>query len=133
MRKIAGLLVVSFLTLTTTAQMPGAPANRPAGAQQMTGRLYGRVVDAANKGIDAASVTLVTERMDSATKQRKEVIVGGMLTTANGDFSVENVPVMGRYKLRITGIGYTTFRRSGDFSNAQPKWWRQPGSYDECP
>lgn len=115
MRKIAGLLIVSFLTLGTTAQMPGAPTNRPAGAQQMTGRLYGRVVDAANKGIEAASVTLVTERMDSATKQRKEVIVGGMLTTANGDFSIENVPVMGRYKLRITGIGYTTLEEPFTF------------------
>lgn len=115
MRNIAGLLVVTLLTFTTSAQMPGAPSNRPAGAQQMTGRFYGRVVDAANKGIEAASVTLVTDRMDSVTKKPKETIVGGMLTTSNGDFSIENVPVMGRYKLRITGIGYTTTEESITF------------------
>jgi len=112
MRKITGLFVMVLLALTTMAQMPG---NRPGGATQMTGRFYGKVVDAANKGIEAASVTLVTNRMDSATRQQKEVIVTGMLTAANGEFSLENVPVMGRYKLRITGIGYKVFEQAVSF------------------
>lgn len=93
------------------AQMPGM--NR--GGQQMNGRFYGRVIDAAKKGVEAASVVLVQERMDTATKQRKEVVVGGMLTENNGDFSIENVPVMGRYKLRITGIGYKPYEQAVAF------------------
>ncbi|MDB5196015.1 MAG: hypothetical protein JWP88_385 [Flaviaesturariibacter sp.] len=103
--KFFALLLLSFFTATTFAQMPGAGANR-AGGPSMTGRFYGRIVDASNKGIEASSVVLVTMKMDTATKQRKEVVVGGMLTAANGDFSIENVPVMAQYKLRITGIGY---------------------------
>ena len=114
MRKIAVLLCIVISSLTPFAQMPGGMQGRGAG-QQATGRFYGKVIDAANKGIEAASVTLVTERMDTVTKQRKEVIVGGMLSTAIGDFSIENVPVMGRYKLRITGIGYQPYEQAVTF------------------
>jgi len=101
-----------FLSLSGFSQQPGG-MNR--GGQMPTGRFYGRVVDASNKGIEAASVVLAQDRMDSATKQRKEFIVGGMLTAANGDFSIENVPLMGRYKLRVTGIGYKTLEKQVNF------------------
>jgi outer membrane receptor protein involved in Fe transport len=83
--------------------------------QMPTGRFYGKIVDAANKGIEAVSVVLVTTKMDSATKQPKEVVSGGMLTTNTGDFSIENVPLMGRYKLKITGIGYKSFEQQVAF------------------
>ena len=109
--KITAFLAGILLALTSLAQQPGA--NR--GGQQITGRFYGRVVDAANKGIEAASVVLVQERMDTATKQRKEQVVGGMLTKANGDFAIENIPAMGRYKLRITGIGYKSHEQAVGF------------------
>src|SRR5688500_12172994 len=85
------------------------------GGQQMTGRFYGRVVDVTNKGIEAASVVLVQDQMDTATKQRKEVVVSGMLTAANGDFSLENIPAMGRYKLRVTGIGFKSLEQNVSF------------------
>ena len=85
------------------------------GGQLPTGRFYGKVVDAANKGVEAASVTLVTSRMDTATKKMKEVIVGGMLSSKSGDFMIENVPLMGRYNLKITGIGFTTVDKQVNF------------------
>ncbi|TCJ19390.1 TonB-dependent receptor [Flaviaesturariibacter flavus] len=90
------------------------------------GRFYGRVVDASNKGVEAASVVLVTMKMDTVTKQRKEAVVGGQLTAANGDFSIENVPVMGQYTLRITGIGYTTFEQKVQFE--RPKGGGDPNA-----
>jgi outer membrane receptor protein involved in Fe transport len=111
--KILVLLMCSLASISLFAQMPGATPGR--GGQQITGRFYGRIVDAANKGIDAASVTLVQNKMDTATKQNKEVIVGGMLTTASGDFSIENVPVFGRYKLKVTGIGYKSIENTVAF------------------
>src|SRR5688500_18246621 len=98
MRYIFAIVLLGF-TICAAAQGPG-------GGGAPTGGFYGKVVDAASKGIEAASVTLVPQRMDSVTKQRKEVSVGGMLTASNGEFSIESVPVMGRYTLRITGIGY---------------------------
>jgi hypothetical protein len=99
------LLTGCFLVLTSLAQMPG---NRGGAGSQINGRFYGKVIDASKKGIDAASIVLVQDKMDTLTKQMKEVVVGGMLTSANGDFSIENVPAMARYKLRVTGIGYKT-------------------------
>ena len=83
-----------------------AQGNGRAGGQAPSGRFFGRVIDAGNKGVQAASVTLVQNRMDSATRQMKEVIAGGMLTGNGGNFSIENVPAFGKYILRVTGIGY---------------------------
>ena len=96
------------------------PGNQQRGGQQVFGRFYGKVVDAGNKGIEAASVTLVTTKMDSATRQPKEVIVGGMLTSASGDFSVESVPLFGKYKLRVSGIGYKTVEQAVGFQMPKP-------------
>jgi outer membrane receptor protein involved in Fe transport len=116
MKKILAAAVLCMITFFANAQLPGMPgAGQRSGGQMPTGRFYGKIVDASNKGIEAASVTLVTERMDSATRQRKEVIVGGMLTSGTGDFSVENVPLMGRYKLRVTGIGYKSYEQPVGF------------------
>jgi hypothetical protein len=114
MTKIYALMFSSFLTLITYAQNP--MFNRGAlGGQMPTGRFYGKVIDAANKGVEAASVTLITNKMDTAAKKMKEVIVGGMLSSKNGGFSIENVPLMGRYSLRITGIGLKTIDKAVTF------------------
>lgn len=110
MKKNVVLLLMLFCSLQLLAQLPGRN-----GGQQLTGRFYGKVVDAANKGVDAASVTLVQERMDTVTKQRKEVIVGGMLTASNGEFSIENVPASGHYNLRVTGIGFQMINQAVAF------------------
>jgi outer membrane receptor protein involved in Fe transport len=111
------ILLLAFATVTGLAGYSQVPGNMQRGQQgpNITGRFYGKVVDPANKGVEAASVTLVTSRMDTATKKQKEVIVGGMLTSNSGDFSVENVPVMGRYKLKITGIGFKPIEQAVAF------------------
>jgi outer membrane receptor protein involved in Fe transport len=114
--KFLVLLMGLMVPVLTFAQMPSG--NR--GGAQMTGRFYGRIVDASNKGVEAASVLLVQNRMDTATKQRKEVVIGGMLTAANGDFSIENVPAFGQYKLRVTGIGYKAQEETVHFERPTP-------------
>lgn len=119
MRRFIVFFVMAIISLNALCQMPGRSG------QQITGRFYGRVVDVTNKGIDAASVILLQVRIDSATQQRKETTIGGMLTKPNGDFSIENVPARGRYTLRITGIGFksyeqmVTFERTGQPSGGQ--------------
>ncbi|HYO20895.1 MAG TPA: outer membrane beta-barrel protein [Flavisolibacter sp.] len=115
MKKIIAFLGLAFCTLLVTAQNPMFNRGGQNGGQMPTGRFYGKVVDAANKGIEAASVTLVTNRMDTATKKMKEVIIGGMLTSKSGDFNIENVPLFGRYNLKITGIGFKTIDKQIGF------------------
>lgn len=113
MRILLALFCIGFFSNPAFSQFPSGQ-NRGNG-QAPSGRFYGKVVDAANKGIEAASVTLVASRPDSVTKQMKEVIVGGMLTSNTGDFSIDNVPVFGKYILRISGIGYTQVQKSVAF------------------
>jgi hypothetical protein len=69
---------------------------------------YGKVVDGkTNKGIDGASIELVQSKFDTVTKKRKDVAIKAQLTQSNGDFSLENLPIMGQFKLKISAIGYT--------------------------
>jgi outer membrane receptor protein involved in Fe transport len=112
--------------------MPGMGGGRgQMGGQNMNmGHFYGKILDSvSNKPLEAASVQLIQNKFDSATKKRKDVVVGGMLTTKKGEFSIENLPIMATYKLKITAIGYKTIEkrvnfemnmsaaRSGDFSS----------------
>ncbi|HUQ96506.1 MAG TPA: outer membrane beta-barrel protein [Chitinophagaceae bacterium] len=113
MRNAVALVLLSVFSFQLYAQQPRGSGR--AGGQQPAGRFYGKVVDAANKGIDAATVTLVRKQMDSATQQSKETVAGGMLTASNGEFSIENVPAFGRYTLRVTGIGYKTSEQAVAF------------------
>jgi outer membrane receptor protein involved in Fe transport len=106
------VLISGFMYAQPGAGMRGAGM---AGGMQ-SGRFYGKIVDAkTGKGVDAASVQLVTVKFDPATKQRKDTIVNGMLTQGNGDFALENVPFMGDYRLKITAIGYKVIEQKVSF------------------
>lgn len=106
MRSILFLAVLFISFNTVIAQ--GPPAGARGGGQQMNiGRFYGKVIDEeSKKPVEAASVQLMLSKMDPATKKRKDTLISGMLTARNGEFSLENLPVMGNYTLTITGIGF---------------------------
>ena len=102
MRKKLFIGLFLSLSFTVFGQRPGGSSG-----SMPTGSIYGKVVDSASgKPLEAASVQLIQSRIDSITKTRKDVIVTGALTNARGDFRVENIPIMGMYKLLITGIAY---------------------------
>ncbi len=103
-----------LICMQLAAQVPGG--GRPGGGQMNIGRFYGKIVDAkTNKPIDAVSVQLYQNRMDTATKTRKDVLVTGQLTEANGDFSLEGLSPMGNYRLFITAIGFKTIEQTISF------------------
>ena len=110
---VIGSLLISYLTI---AQNPGVGTNRGGGGQQLTGRFYGKLVDAKSvKPIEFASIQLLQNKFDSAAKKRKEVIISGMLTKANGEFSLENIPAFGKFKLRVTVVGFKPYEREVAF------------------
>ena len=108
----AALVSSSFVM----AQYPGA-GNRGGGGQNMNmGHFYGKIIDGAtNKPVEAASIQLIQNKLDSVTKKRKDVIVSGMLTDRRGEFSLENLAVLASYKLKITAIGYKPIEQKAAF------------------
>lgn len=119
MKKLLLLFVCAITLKTTYSQVPmgGGPGGGrgPGGQAANIGRFYGKIVDDKNKGLDAASVQLIMNKFDPALKQRKDTVISGMLTRANGDFSLENLPLFGNYKLVITAIGYKTIEQKVAF------------------
>ncbi|HUS03394.1 MAG TPA: outer membrane beta-barrel family protein [Chitinophagaceae bacterium] len=109
---IIGFLIASIMY----AQMPGGMQGGMGGQNMNVGHFYGKIVDAStNKPLESVSVQLIQNKLDTATKKRKDVVVAGMLTDKKGDFSLENLPVLATFKLLITGIGYKTIEQKAVF------------------
>lgn len=126
MRKLVSFLALSLIVSAGFAQFPGG--GRPGGganAQNMNmGHFYGKVVDKSNKGIEGVTVQLLGNRFDSVSKKMKEAILSTVITPANGDFSLENLPVFGNFKLKISAIGYKNYDKQIKFDLKMPA----PGS-----
>ena len=56
--------------------------------------------------MDGTSVQLLMTIFDQATQKSRDSVVRGAITPSNGDFSFENLPVLGNYRLKLTAIGY---------------------------
>lgn len=101
------------------SQIPGGAAGgRGQGAPQMNiGRFYGKVVDnKTNKGMEGISVQLIQSKFDTVVKKRKDTVIAGMFTPRSGNFSFENLPVFGNYRLTITGIGFKPIEQKVAFA-----------------
>ncbi len=115
--KYISILVFTFLIqVNTYAQMPGMAGGRNAAAGQNMGHFYGKIVDATNKGIDGVTVQLKGTKFNPTTKKNTDVILGTMLSASNGDFSFENLPVMGNFKLVVAGVGYKKLEKQISFN-----------------
>jgi len=106
------------------AQVPGG--GRPAGGRtpgnMNFGHFYGKIVDSkTNKGISGVSVQLTGNKLDTVTKQNKEAILKTVITEANGDFSLDNLPIFGNFKLKVFAMGYKTLDRQLSFGIKLPQ------------
>jgi outer membrane receptor protein involved in Fe transport len=106
-----------LISATTYAQIPGGGRPGGGGQQMNMGRFYGKIIDTkTGKPIDAATVTLTQNKFDSVSKTRKDVVVNGQLTKANGEFSLEGLNIMAQYKLKISAIGYKAIEQKVGFN-----------------
>ena len=115
MKNIYILIGLVFTQLTSMAQVPTA-ARAGGGATMNMGHFYGKIVDANKKAIDGVTIQLKGSKFDPTTKKTTEPILGTMLTATNGDFSFENLPVMGNFKLIVSGVGFKKFEKSLSFN-----------------
>ncbi len=116
MKQLTIIFSALLIQATLFAQIPtGRPAGA-SGASMNMGHFYGKIVDANKKGIDGATVQLKGSKFDATTKKATEIILGTMISAANGDFSFDNLSVMGNYKLIISGIGYKKLEKQISFN-----------------
>ncbi|MEC5146516.1 Outer membrane receptor protein, mostly Fe transport [Chitinophaga sp. 180180018-2] len=98
--------------MSTRAQAPGGKMPMGMG---MPGRVYGKIVDPDGKPVAYASVIILQNRMDSATKKLQEKLLKGALTKGNGEFTIEDLPARGPLKMKITATGYKTVEKPVTF------------------
>lgn len=97
--RIFSVLIVSILCTATVYAQRG-PGGEGFSRMPAIGRIYGKVIEAASKQpVEYATITLMSGPKDS--------VITGALAKANGDFSLDKLP-MGRFKLRVQFIGYKT-------------------------
>jgi outer membrane receptor protein involved in Fe transport len=140
MRKSWLLLFVLALSLTGYAQIPpmgggGGGARRGGGAAPSIGHFYGKVIDTkTNKGLDGASVQLIQSKFSPAAHGQKDTVIAGMITDRRGEFSLENLPIFGNFRLKITAIGYKTYDQkvSFDLKGLRPGGGGAPGGGDDA-
>ena len=116
----------SFSTWAQVPDLGGAGGGRRGGfgggQAANIGHFYGKVVDAkTDKGMDGVSIQLVQSKFDTVTRKRKDSVIAGMITGRKGDFSLENLPIFGNYRLKITAIGYLTYEQKVAFEMKMTK------------
>ena len=100
-------------------------------AMMNMGHFYGKLVDSmSGKPIEFASVSLWGNKWDTAARESKYGLLAGMITPANGNFSLENLPVMGDFTLKISFIGYTEINRTISFNLDMGKLMKQGSKQD---
>ncbi|GGH71409.1 outer membrane receptor protein involved in Fe transport [Filimonas zeae] len=119
-RLLQVLFAIACFYSTANAQRPAGAGGR--GGQNMNaGHLYGKIVDSkTNKGVDGATVQLIAPKFDTVTRKMKDAIAGTVLTQNNGDFSLESLPVFGKFTLRVSALGYTDYNAPVSFDLKMP-------------
>jgi outer membrane receptor protein involved in Fe transport len=117
MKKLAVLYISTMFTFASFAQFPAANAKGNAAPPQI-GHVFGKITDGYGKGINGASVMMMQQKFDSASKKKKDFLLKAITTRANGEFNFEDLPVMGALTLKVSSTGYTTISLPISF---QPK------------
>lgn len=124
-------LTLIFSTIAVWGQKPssnvpaGAPSGAP-GANMPKGRMYGKIVDEKGHGVAYATIQLMGKQFDQTTKKMTEGLITGAITEDNGDFSLEGIPAMGEFNLKITFIGYTEIDKKVSFGLTMPAPGQRP-------
>lgn len=111
---LTGFLVL--ISLFSIGQMPGMMGRAGGGQNFNMGHFYGKIVDSkTGKGIDGVTMQLIGSRFDTAKKKMTTGALKTIISEPNGDFSFENLPVMGTFTLKISAIGYKASEQKVSF------------------
>ena len=113
------LLTLCFVCgFSANAQFPTGGAGK--GAPNM-GHVYGKLIDSSSgHPISEATVLLLHNKYDSATKKSKQVLLKGLTSNAKGEFDFEDLPIFGALKLKISATGYKPIEQTIMFQMKMP-------------
>lgn len=121
-RAYTTLLLLLLLSIGTVAQPPngGNKKGGPGGQRQaMTGKVYGKIIDADTKKPVEYAVVQVFKAVAAGEDSTKAPLVNGGISAANGDFSIDNIPVGEPLTLAVNFVGYGIYRASFTLNPAQ--------------
>src|SRR4051794_23802132 len=118
MKKIYFLAIVTFFSIQLFAQFGGGM--KAGQAPPSMGHVYGKLIDSLGKPIPDASVVILQNKYDTATKKRKDVLLKAAITKGSGEFSLSELPMFGALKLKISAIGYKPVEKTVAFQMAMP-------------
>src|SRR5450432_3824509 len=98
MKKFLFVFAAFVMKFSVDAQMPAMTGNGK-GAPAI-GHIYGKLVDTTGKPLSDVSIILLQNRFDSSSKKMKDVLLKGLTTKANGEFSFDELPMFGKLKLK---------------------------------
>lgn len=121
MSKLLTSLAFLILSSTLFAQFPGARMGGGAPTSMNVGHFYGKIVDSkTNKGIEGVTVQISGNRFDTVTKKMVQAVLNTQITRANGDFSFDNLPIFGDFKLKFSALGYAALEKTVSFGIKMP-------------
>lgn len=126
MKKTVASILILMFSVAAMAQFPGMAGGKGQSAPKI-GHIYGKVVDSAGKPIGDATVILLQNKFDSVSKKRKDVLLKGLSTKASGEFSLEELPLFGTMKLKISALGYKAYEQNVVFQIKMPAGGRPSG------
>ncbi len=124
MKKIILAAILMHVMSFSMAQYPMGGMRGGAGASQNmnVGHFYGKIIDAkTNKAVEGVTIQLTGNKFDTVTKKLKIAILSTQITKANGEFSIENLSVMGSFTLKLSSIGYTKLEKPISFGIKFPQ------------
>ncbi len=114
---IVTLLFFSILPGNTCAQVNGGNRSTAGGQNMNLGHFYGKIIEeTTGKAVEGASIQLIQNKMDTVTRKRKDFVLAILLSDKIGEFSIENLPVMGVFRLRITAVGFKLYDEKQSFN-----------------
>ncbi|MFN0033090.1 MAG: outer membrane beta-barrel protein [Flavobacteriales bacterium] len=109
------------IILCTMAAMAQPGGGRPGGIQQPTTcKIYGKVMDGSSKAkLEFAVVTVILQSQLSDTSNYANAVVTGGITSSNGDFLIEEVPLMKTVTFKVNMLGYKEYTTTYTFTKVE--------------
>ena len=125
MRKILFLLLLVITFYTSFGQFPTSQGSRGGarnGQNMSIGHFYGKIVDSKNnRGIGGVTVQLSGNTFDTVSKQMKQINLKTVITSANGDFSLDGLSLFGNFHLKANILGYIPYDKQVTFGIKFPQ------------